>query len=107
MPFDTYLPIIQNMVSSFSVIPTTSTYENSTYGIRVQYPSDWSVGGTNGSTSVFANFFSPIGSNNAATVALGTETLNNITTLDNYALSTAIKDYQKIILIFTLLNYLN
>jgi hypothetical protein len=23
--FDTYLPIIQNMVSSFSIIPTTST----------------------------------------------------------------------------------
>ncbi|MGC1931025.1 MAG: hypothetical protein WA667_18805 [Candidatus Nitrosopolaris sp.] len=82
------------MVSSFSLIPTTSTYENRTYGIRVQYPSDWSVAGTNGSTSAFANFFPPVGSNNAATVALGTMTLNNVTTLSNYALSTAIKDYE-------------
>jgi hypothetical protein len=58
-------------------------YEKSTYAIRVQYPCDWSVAGTNGSTSTFVRFFSP--AFNVATVTFGTETLpKNSTTLGNY-----------------------
>jgi hypothetical protein len=31
-------------------------YENSTYGIKMQYPSDWRVGGT-GNSSIVASFY--------------------------------------------------
>lgn len=74
------------MIKSFEVTPLT--YENSTYGIRVQYPPDWTVSGTNESRAVssfvmFANFFSP--SSGVATISLGTETPTNLTTnLHNY-----------------------
>ena len=67
-------------------------YEKSTYAIRVQYPCDWSVAGTNGSTLTFVRFFSP--AFNVATVTFGTETLPiNITTLGNY--THLIIDYEK------------
>jgi hypothetical protein len=60
---------------------TYSTYENSTYGIRVQYPSDWSVQESNitGTLIKIATFVSPTGqdSNPDAEVALYIDRLHN------------------------------
>jgi tetratricopeptide (TPR) repeat protein len=69
---------------------TFSTYENSTYGIRVQYPSDWSVqeSKSSGERINVAAFVSPTGpdSDPTAWVSIYTDTLDNSTTnLDNYA----------------------
>jgi eukaryotic-like serine/threonine-protein kinase len=69
---------------------TYSPYGNSTYGIRVQYPSDWSVqkSNTTGTLIKIAAFVSPTGpdSNPDAEVALYIDRLHNSTTnLDNYA----------------------
>ena len=54
---------IDNIVSFqlFSPLaPTTpTTYENSTYRIKIQYPSDWSVEGASNS-SVVASFYSQV-----------------------------------------------
>src|SRR6266487_446377 len=52
-----------------ATLPTTSTvsfltYENATYGIKMQYPSNWLEGasnsGTNNRYEVVAAFFSPL-----------------------------------------------
>jgi hypothetical protein len=69
---------------------TYSTYENSTYGIRIQYPSDWSAqkSNTTGTLIKIATFLSPTGpdSDPDAEVALYIDRLHNPTTnLDNYA----------------------
>ena len=56
--YPSYLPIAQKMVDSFDIINTNTaasmpsninqtqsflTYTNSTYGIKIQYPSDWKI----------------------------------------------------------------
>jgi hypothetical protein len=43
--YPVYSTTYSKMIKSFEV--TLLTYENSTYGIRVQYPPDWTVSGTN------------------------------------------------------------
>lgn len=56
-------------------------YENSTYGIQMQYPSDWKVEGTNNSP-IIAMFF-PQG-NNTAIVYVAINNLNTSITPDEY-----------------------
>ena len=69
---------------------TFSTYENSSYGIRVKYPSDWSIQGSNdsGIHIKVATFVSPTGpdSNPTGDFAIYRDKLYNSTTnLNNYA----------------------
>jgi tetratricopeptide (TPR) repeat protein len=78
---------------------TFSTYENSTYGIRIQYPSDWSVqeSNTTGTLIKIATFVSPTGpdSDPTAGVSIYMEKLHNsTTTLNNYAHFVAFTDYE-------------
>jgi tetratricopeptide (TPR) repeat protein len=68
----------------------TSTYVNSTYGIRVYYPSDWTiqVSKPSGTLINIATFVSPTGpnSNPTADIAIYIDRLHNSTTnLNNYA----------------------
>ncbi len=77
----------------------TSTYENTTYGIRVQYPSGWTVQRSNASGTPIniATFVSPTGpnSNPAAEVSVYMDKLHNsTTTLNNYAHFVAFVDYE-------------
>jgi hypothetical protein len=77
----------------------TSTYENTTYGIRIQYPSDWTVQGSNASGTLIniATFVSPTGpnSNPTADVSIYVDKLHNsTTTLNNYAHFVAFTDYE-------------
>jgi hypothetical protein len=79
--------------------PTGPTYENTTYGIRVQYPSDWTVEGSNASGTLIniATFVSPTGpnSNPTADVSIYMDKLHNsTTTLNNYAHFVASTDYE-------------
>jgi hypothetical protein len=78
---------------------TYSTNGNSTYGIRVQYPSDWSVQESKSSGDLInvAAFVSPTGpdSDPTAWVSIYMDTLDNSTTnLDNYAHFVAFADYE-------------
>jgi hypothetical protein len=80
---------------------TFSTYENSTYGIRVQYPSEWSVqeSNTTGTLIKIATFVSPTGpdSDPTAGVSIYMDKLHNsTTTLNNYAHFVAFTDYENI-----------
>ncbi|MGB7952423.1 MAG: hypothetical protein WCF23_00455 [Candidatus Nitrosopolaris sp.] len=72
-------------MSSFSI-----EVENGTYGIRVQYPSHWSIqSNASGNPINIVTFLSPTApnSNPTATVAIFMERLYNSTTnLNNYAL---------------------
>jgi hypothetical protein len=54
-------PKIEASNSSPGNMTNVLTYENSTYGVKMQYPDDWTVGGVNitDTTGNFANFFSP------------------------------------------------
>jgi tetratricopeptide (TPR) repeat protein len=77
----------------------TSTYENTAYGIRVQYPSDWTVQASNASGTPIniAKFVSPTGpdSNPTADVSIYMDKLHNsTTTLNNYAHFVALADYE-------------
>jgi hypothetical protein len=77
----------------------TSTYENTVYGIRVLYPSDWSVQESNscGELINVATFISPTGpnSNPTAEVAIYMDRLDNSTAnLKNYAHFVAFADYE-------------
>jgi tetratricopeptide (TPR) repeat protein len=77
----------------------TSTYENTTYVIRVQYPPDWTVQGSNASGTPIdiATFVSPTGpdSNPTAGVSIYMDKLHNsTTTLHNYAHFVAFADYE-------------
>ena len=77
----------------------TSTYENTTYGIQVQYPSDWTIQQSNASGTLIniATFISPTGpnSNPTADVAINMDNLHNSTTnLNNYARFIAFNDYE-------------
>jgi hypothetical protein len=47
--------------SSAGDVTNVLTYENSTYGVKMQYPDNWTVEGVNitDTTGNFANFFSP------------------------------------------------
>jgi eukaryotic-like serine/threonine-protein kinase len=78
---------------------TYSTYENSTYGIRVQYPSDWSVqeSNTTGTLIKIATFFSPTGPDSDPTAGVTIymdKLLRSTTTLNNYAHFVAFTDYE-------------
>jgi hypothetical protein len=80
----------------------TSTYENTAYEIRLQYPSHWSVQQLNASGTLIniATFVSPTGpnSNPTAEVAIYMDRLDNSTTnLNNYAHFVAFTDYEKLI----------
>ena len=79
------------MIKSFSTENTvaTSTYENTTYGIQVQYPSDWTIQVSNpiGTLVNIATFVSPSGPNSdpTADIAIYIDGLHNSTTnLNNY-----------------------
>ena len=76
---------------------TLSTYENGTYGIRVQYPSHWSIQSkASGNPINIVTFLSPTGpnSNPTVTVSIFMERLYNSTTnLNNYALC-SLKGYE-------------
>lgn len=57
-----YLPIVQHIIGSLQVVvptPEKATkflqYENSSYGIKILYPSDWSIEGASNS-SIVASF---------------------------------------------------
>jgi hypothetical protein len=115
--YPVYSTIYSKMIKSFEVsagqnntspknqytTSTVSTYENRTNGVRVKYPSDWTVSGTNVSSAVsdssFATFYSPSTSSFSpshavATISLGTETPSNVTTnLNNYAHHIALDFY--------------
>jgi tetratricopeptide (TPR) repeat protein len=92
--YSVYRTIYDKMIKSFEVIPqkssAESTYVNSTYGIRVQYPSDWTIQESNATGTLIniATFVSPTGSNfnPTADIAIYMDKLHNSTTnLDNYA----------------------
>ena len=88
----------QHMKASLTQL-LTSTYENTTYGIRVQYPSDWTVQGSNASGTPIniATFVSPTGpnSNPTADVSIYIDKLHNsTTTLNNYTHLVAFADYE-------------
>jgi hypothetical protein len=77
----------------------TSSYENTIYGIRLPFPSDWSVQESNASGIPIntATFVSPTGpdSNPTATVVIYLDRLHNSTTsLNNYAHFVAFTDYE-------------
>jgi hypothetical protein len=69
--YPVYRAIYDQMIKSFEVIPQKSSaenpvaYENSTYGIRVQYPSDWTIQESNATGTLIniATFVSPTGPN--------------------------------------------
>lgn len=106
--YPVYRTIYLQMIKSFEVSPqkssagnavATSTYENTAYGIRLQYPSDWSVQQLNASGTLIniATFVSPTGpnSNPTAEVTIYMDRLHNSTTnLDNYAHFVAFTDYE-------------
>jgi hypothetical protein len=76
-----------------------TTIHDSTYGIRVQYPSDWSVqeSKSSGERMNVAAFVSPTGpdSDPTAWVSIHMDTLENSTTnLDNYAHFVAFPAYK-------------
>jgi hypothetical protein len=78
---------------------TYSTYENSTYGIHVEYPSDWTIQESNatGTLIKIATFVSPTGpdSDPTAGVSIYMDKLHNSTiTLNNYAHFVAFVDYE-------------
>ena len=56
--YSKYLPIIQKMIDSFG-ISNFLTYENSTLGVKIQYPSDWKRAESNSNIT----FTSPLTSN--------------------------------------------
>jgi hypothetical protein len=95
------------MIKSFEVISqksssqnavATSTYDNTTYGIQVQYPSDWSVQESRSSGELInvAAFLSPTGNPfPTAEVTIYMDRLHNSTTnLNNYAHFVAFTDYE-------------
>ena len=88
------------MIKSFSTENTvaTSTYENTTYGIQVKYPSDWSVqeSNTTGTLIKIATFLSPTGNPfPTAEASIYVDRLHNSTTnLNNYAHFVAFTDYE-------------
>ncbi|HYA84643.1 MAG TPA: hypothetical protein VEH06_14525 [Candidatus Bathyarchaeia archaeon] len=78
---------------------TYSTYENSTYGIHVEYPSGWTNQESNtiGTLIKIVTFVSPTGpdSNPTAEVSIYMDKLHNsTTTLNNYAHFDAFTDYE-------------
>ena len=82
------------------------TYQNSIYGIQVQYPADWSIKVKNG--SVIITFYSPTHDTindtyTTATITLGRETTNVKQTLSDYAQSVVTNDYEKTFPAFKLL----
>jgi hypothetical protein len=92
------------MIKSFEVVPpnigignaVVSTYDNSNFGVQIQYPSDWSVQESKPSGELI-NLISPTGpdSNPTATVAIYMDRLHNSTTdLNNYAHLVAFTDYE-------------
>jgi hypothetical protein len=78
---------------------TYSTYQNNTYGIRVQYPSDWSMQElkSSGERINVAAFVSPTGPDSDPTgdVSIYIDKLQNSTTdLNGYAHFVAFADYE-------------
>jgi len=55
------LLLIIIVTTSYLDVTNVLTYENSTYGVKMQYPDDWTVVAVNttDTTGNFANFFSP------------------------------------------------
>jgi hypothetical protein len=51
------LPIIVKVVNSFQIIKPFLEYENSTYGIKMQYPPGWSIEGNISNSSIVAFFY--------------------------------------------------
>ena len=88
------------MIKSFSTENTvaTSTYENTTYGIQIKYPSDWSVQESRPSGELIniAAFLSPTGNPfPTAEVTVYMDRLHNSTTnSNNYAHFVAFTDYE-------------
>jgi hypothetical protein len=96
--YPVYNTIYDQMIKSFEVIPqnsstenpvATSAYANSTYGIRVQYPSDWTIQESNATGTLIniATFVSPTGPNfnPTADIAIYMDKLHNSTAnLNNY-----------------------
>ena len=95
------------MIKSFDVIPQNSsaenaevsTYENRNYGIRIQYPSDWSLqeSTASGTPINIATFVSPTvpDSDPTADVSIYLDKLHNsTTTLNNCAHFVAFIDYE-------------
>jgi hypothetical protein len=77
----------------------TSSYENTIYGIRLRFPSDWSVqeSSASGIPINVATFVSPTGpdSNPTADVSIYMDKLHNsTTTLNNYAHFVVFTDYE-------------
>jgi hypothetical protein len=86
------LDILRNNTTSLS------TYENGNYGIRIHYPSDWSVQESKSSGELIniATFLSPTGNPYpTAAVAIYMDRLHNsATNLNNYAHFVAFTDYE-------------
>ena len=94
------------MIKSFEVVPqksspentTTSTYENATYEIRVEYPSDWTIQESNATGTLIniATFVSPAGpnSNPTADIAIYMGKLHNSTTNLNNCVQYSLNGYK-------------
>lgn len=81
--YSKYLPIIQKMIDSFG-ISNFLTYENSTLGVKIQYPSDWKRAESNSNIT----FTSPLASNSdryREKLELKVNSLLQNVTLDEYS----------------------
>jgi tetratricopeptide (TPR) repeat protein len=105
--YPVYRTIYDQMIKSFEVIsqnsstinPAVSTYQNTGYGIQIQYPSDWSEQESKSSGELInvATFISPTGpdSDPTADISIYLDKLHNpTTTLNNYAHFVALADYE-------------
>jgi hypothetical protein len=93
------LTICIEIIQQKSSAEATYTYENKIYGIKVQYPSDWSVqeSASSGGLITIATFLSPTGNPfPTAVVTIYMDRLHNSTTnLNNYAHFVAFTDYKR------------
>jgi hypothetical protein len=96
--YQVYNTIYLQMIKSFEVRPHLTSYQNTTYGIQIKYPSDWSVQESRSSGELIniAAFLSPTGNPfPTAEVTVYMDRLHNSTTnLNNYAHFVAFADYE-------------
>jgi hypothetical protein len=97
--YPVYRTVYDQMIKSFEIRSHLAPYKNTTYGIQIRYPSDWTIQESNASGTLIniATFVSPTGPNSdpTAEVAIYMDMLHNsTTTLNNYAHFVAFTDYE-------------
>jgi hypothetical protein len=94
--YDKYLPTVQKIIDSLEIAVTngtmtssTKTYQNSTLGIKIQYPNDWSIKEKDGVV-----FYAPDFSDSGAYVEVFQTVFNRNVSLDE-DLNETISNYEK------------